>query len=138
MNSSKKIKSDKAKSRRKLDGEFSAAIARAAEAFNARIEAKLADARDQAKAAAHEYSTHRRTRELLVKVLGMLGSDRLGERAAAALIAERLRAELGKTWNQLIAREDNDDEDFDDDLDNDEDDDDEDTEDLDDDEEDAS
>src|SRR5258708_18734598 len=116
MNSSKKIKSEKAKSRGKLDGEFSAAIARAAEAFNARIEAELADAGDQPRAEAHKYSTHRRTRELLVKVLGMLGSDQLGERAAAALIAERLRAKLGKTWNELIVREhDDEDEDLDDD-----------------------
>ena len=34
----------------------------------------------------------------LIGALGMLGSDHAGERAAAALQVERLRARLGKTW----------------------------------------
>jgi hypothetical protein len=73
----------------------------------------------------HECSIHNGTRELLVKALGMLGSDHPGERASAALVAERLRAKLDKTWNELIVREhDDDDEDLDDDDDLDHDDDD--------------
>jgi hypothetical protein len=60
-----------------------------------------------------------RTRKLLVKALGMLGSDRVGERASAALKVERFRTKLGRTWDQLIVQEfenlDDDDEDFDDD-----------------------
>jgi hypothetical protein len=38
----------------------------------------------------------------LIGALGMLGSDHAGERAAAALQVERLRAKLGKQWNELI------------------------------------
>jgi hypothetical protein len=41
-------------------------------------------------------------RELLVKALGMLGSDQLGERASAALVVEEQRAKLGMTWDDLI------------------------------------
>lgn len=43
-----------------------------------------------------------RRRELLVKYLGMLGSDHAGERANAAKFAEKQRTELGMTWNELI------------------------------------
>jgi hypothetical protein len=65
-----------------------------------------------------------RTRKLLVKALGMLGSERVGERASAALKAEKFRTRLGRTWDQLIVEEfedDQDDDDDDDDLDDDED-----------------
>jgi hypothetical protein len=41
-------------------------------------------------------------RELLVKALGMLGSDHAGERANAALAVEKQRAKLGMTWDELI------------------------------------
>jgi hypothetical protein len=41
-------------------------------------------------------------RDLLVKALGMLGSDHDGERANAALVVERLRAEIGMPWEELI------------------------------------
>src|ERR1700688_1300502 len=34
----------------------------------------------------------------LIGALGMLGSDHTGERAAAALMVERLRVKLGKQW----------------------------------------
>jgi hypothetical protein len=45
----------------------------------------------------------------------MLGSDQVGERAAAALMAEKQRVKLGMTRNELIVREhDDDDEDRDD------------------------
>jgi hypothetical protein len=45
-----------------------------------------------------------RERELskLIGALGMLGSEHVGERAAAALIVERLRVKLGKQWKDLI------------------------------------
>jgi transposase len=42
------------------------------------------------------------SRDLLVKTLGMLGSDHPGERDNAACTAERLRKEFGLTWDQLI------------------------------------
>jgi hypothetical protein len=32
----------------------------------------------------------------------MLGSEHAGERAAAALLVERLRVKLGKQWQDLI------------------------------------
>jgi hypothetical protein len=56
-------------------------------------------------------------RRRLVKTLGMLGSDQAGERASAALIAEKERAKLCMTWEELIVRvqpEDLDDHGFDD------------------------
>ena len=45
-----------------------------------------------------------RERELskLIGALGMLGSEHAGERAAAALMVERLRVKLGKQWRDLI------------------------------------
>jgi hypothetical protein len=45
-----------------------------------------------------------RERELsrLIGALGMLGSEHAGERAAAALLVERLRVKLGKQWRDLI------------------------------------
>ena len=145
--------SDKKKSRKVLDDEFSAAIAlaHAAQAKAAKAEAKAAKARAEAERATeeairkgeslqertekddadtraadphvdrHECSIHSSPRELLVKALGMLGSDQAGERASAALVAEKQRAKLDQTWDQLIVREDDDDGDFDDDDDDDED-----------------
>jgi hypothetical protein len=63
-----------------------------------------------------EWAIHSGSRELLVNALGMLGSDRVGERAAAALTAEKQRAQLGKAWDELIVWDlDDDDEDLDDD-----------------------
>lgn len=41
-------------------------------------------------------------RDQLVKVLGMLGSDQVGEVVNAARHAERIRSSLGLTWSQLI------------------------------------
>jgi hypothetical protein len=43
-------------------------------------------------------------RDKLVKVLGMLGSDHEGERAAAALKADRHLRGLGLQWDDIIAR----------------------------------
>jgi transposase len=42
------------------------------------------------------------SRDLLVKTLGMLGSDHSGERDNAARTAEGVRKEFGLTWDQLI------------------------------------
>jgi hypothetical protein len=41
-------------------------------------------------------------RELLIKALGMLGSDHDGERLNAARIVENQRAKLGLPWEELI------------------------------------
>jgi hypothetical protein len=41
-------------------------------------------------------------RERLAAILGMLGSDHAGERAAAALQAEAFRRKHGLTWAELI------------------------------------
>jgi hypothetical protein len=41
-------------------------------------------------------------RERLARVLGMLGSDHPGEVVAAARQAERLRADAGVTWAEII------------------------------------
>ena len=46
-----------------------------------------------------------RARRLLIKALGMLGSDRAGERASAALKVEKFRIKIGKTWDELILQE---------------------------------
>ena len=43
-----------------------------------------------------------RSRELLVKSLGMLGSDHAGERANAALAVEQQRIKLSMSWDELI------------------------------------
>ena len=86
-----------------------------------------ADASDQDSGSDdQDFSIHNGSRELLIKMLGMLGSEHAGERAAAALMAEKQRIKLGKTWPELIVREDDDDDEDDDeqdDLDDDNDDD---------------
>ena len=43
-----------------------------------------------------------RSRERLIKYLGMLGSAHDGERANAASFAEKQRAELRMTWDELV------------------------------------
>jgi hypothetical protein len=45
-----------------------------------------------------------KSRDLLIKALGMLGSEHAGERAAAALKVEEQLKRLGLTWEQLIVR----------------------------------
>ncbi|TFW57965.1 hypothetical protein CT676_27610 [Bradyrhizobium sp. MOS001] len=45
------------------------------------------------------------TRERLIKALHMLGSDQAENRASAALVAEKQRLMLGKSWNELIENE---------------------------------
>lgn len=89
---------------------------RLGEVLEEHIESERVDADVYAKAnfGGDEFSSFSGTRELLVKGLGMLGSDQIGERAAAALVAEKQRVKLGMTWDELIVEEHND-EDFDDD-----------------------
>ena len=43
-------------------------------------------------------------RERMVKLLGMLGSDALGERAVAAKKADDLRRELGVEWTDILVK----------------------------------
>jgi hypothetical protein len=41
-------------------------------------------------------------RERLVRLLGMLGSDHLGERAAAGKLADQLVRSLGLRWDDIV------------------------------------
>lgn len=50
----------------------------------------------------------RLTRERLIKALHLLGSNQAEDRASAALVAEKQRLMLGKTWNELIVNQDED------------------------------
>jgi multidrug efflux pump subunit AcrA (membrane-fusion protein) len=70
-----------------------------AEAARAEAEARSARARSNNP---NKPKVHSGPRDILVKALGMLGSDQVGERAAAALIVERDRKKLGMTWDELI------------------------------------
>jgi type IV secretory pathway VirB10-like protein len=80
-----------------------------ADAAKARAEARKA--KEQAKAnesfsfgafgaATRKLEAHQR--DLLVKLLGMLGSAHAGERSNAANLVERKRVSLGMTWDELI------------------------------------
>jgi hypothetical protein len=148
MNSSKKIKSSKTKSRtRKELNEFSAALelANTAQASAAKARAKATKAVAKAERAfedairkgealqerlkadkSHddanvghakfdelEWSIYSdfRDRRLLITALGMLGSDNVSKRAAAALIVEQQRTQIGRTWNDLIVWDPDDDDD---------------------------
>jgi hypothetical protein len=83
-----------------------------AEAAKAKADARTARAEEKAKAynffggafggSRKKKEIHSGPRELLVKALGMLGSDQAGERANAAVVVEKQRAKLGMTWNELI------------------------------------
>jgi hypothetical protein len=83
-----------------------------AEAAKAKADARTARAEEKAKAYrffpgafggdTEKKEIHRGPRELLVKALGMLGSDHAGERENAAGVAEEQRAKLGMTWDELI------------------------------------
>jgi hypothetical protein len=44
-------------------------------------------------------------RKRLIAILGMLGSDQPGERAAAALKAEELRKKLDLSWEQIVGNQ---------------------------------
>src|SRR5450755_2270052 len=41
-------------------------------------------------------------RDRLVKILGMLGSEHVGERASAARAADQFVKDLGATWNDVL------------------------------------
>lgn len=43
-----------------------------------------------------------RDKERLIRILKLLGSDQVGERASAALAATRLREQLGASWEELL------------------------------------
>ncbi len=83
-----------------------------AEAAKAKAEARTARGKEKARAdrffraafggARGAKRIHSGPRDLLVKALGMLGSDQVGERASAALVVEKQRAKLGMTWDELI------------------------------------
>ena len=80
------------------------------EARDAEIKRKVAEIERQSRNAearkrrAWKKAEEARKRELskLIGVLGMLGSEHPGERASAALQAERLRVKMGKQWRDLI------------------------------------
>ncbi len=65
-------------------------------------QAKASRQRAHVQASKQEKEIHSRPRNLLVKALGMLGSNHDGERANAAVVVENQRAKLGLTWDQLI------------------------------------
>jgi nucleoid-associated protein YgaU len=82
-----------------------------ADAERAKAEARTAKANERAKAHSFQGSfesvfgikaVNERSRSLLVKTLGMLGSDQAGERATAALMVEKQRTQLSMTWDELI------------------------------------
>jgi hypothetical protein len=76
-----------------------------AEAQRAREEAKRAEQEAYANMFAGfrpKREIHSGDRTLLVKALGMLGSDQDGEVLNAARMAEKLRRKLGMSWDELI------------------------------------
>jgi hypothetical protein len=83
-----------------------------AEAAKAKADAEKTKAEEKAKAYrfhrgafggnAKKSEIHSGPRDLLVKALGMLGSDHAGERVNAGLVVEKQRAKLGMTWDELI------------------------------------
>jgi hypothetical protein len=99
----------------KADAAKAKAEARKARAEAEKAKAEARAARAQEKARRHHFSSGgafrndtrkpkipSRARELLVKALGMLGSDYAGERANAALAVEKQRINLGMMWGELI------------------------------------
>jgi flagellar biosynthesis GTPase FlhF len=82
-----------------------------ADAAKAEADARTAKAKAEARRSRRSFRRESREqkkpipsgpRELLVKTLGMLGSDQSGERDNVVRAAERLRTKLGLTWDQLI------------------------------------
>ena len=115
----KAAQAEAAKARAEAERATDEAMRAKVEAVRERIKAERAYAEARAAGARfHEsvFVVEGRARDLLVKALGMLGSDQAGERASAALVAERQRAKLGMTWDELIVRwNDNDSDEIDDD-----------------------
>jgi hypothetical protein len=100
--------------RAKAKAQKAKADAAKAKADAAKAKAEAQRARDEAKRAEREaYANmfagfhpkreiHSGDRTLLVKALGMLGSDQDGEVLNAARMAEKLRRKLGMSWDKLI------------------------------------
>jgi multidrug efflux pump subunit AcrA (membrane-fusion protein) len=101
----------------KANAQHAKAEAQKARADAAKVRAEANKARAEAKRAQQEAFSgmfsgmfghrekkkiHSGARELLIKALGMLGSEHSGERASAALVVEKQRARLGMTWDELI------------------------------------
>ena len=92
----------------KADAEKATAEARRAKAEALKAQAEAARAEAEARSARarannpNRQKVHSGPRELLVKALGMLGSDQAGERDNAARFAERERKKLGMTWDELV------------------------------------
>jgi hypothetical protein len=101
-------------SKAKADAAKARSEASKAKADAAKAKADTQAAREKAKAKTYDFfrgevggnasekKVHSGPRELLVKALGMLGSDQAGERASAALFVATQRAKLGLTWDELI------------------------------------
>lgn len=87
--------------KRKAEAEKSKADAAKARAEKERAQAEAS----KAFWAAYDRDTKKlptNPRGLLIKLLGMLGSDHPGERANAARLVEKQRIKLDMTWEQLI------------------------------------
>lgn len=97
-----KAKADAAKATAEARRAKAEASKAKAEAVRAEAEARTARARSNN---LNKQTVHGGSRALLVKALGMLGSDHAGERANAALVVEKQRAKLGMTWDEPIVRE---------------------------------
>jgi hypothetical protein len=101
-------KAEAAKARADAEKATAEALRAKVEALRARAEAARAEADARAARARsnnpNKQKVHSGPRDLLVKTLGMLGSIHAGERDNAARGAERQRAKLGMTWDELIVR----------------------------------
>jgi|SRR5581483_11039543 len=91
---------DAAKARDEAKRAMDEAMRAKAEAVRERLRAERVYASSAATSPRHPVDG--RLRDLLVKALGLLGSDQAGERANAAVVAEKQRAKLGMTWDELI------------------------------------
>jgi multidrug efflux pump subunit AcrA (membrane-fusion protein) len=113
--SSEQAQADAARARAetaKAEAAKAKAEAERAKAEAAKAKAEARTARAKAKANQHSFfsfggnkekkSIHSGQRELLIKFLGMLGSDHAGERDNAARFVEKQRKQLGMTWDELI------------------------------------
>jgi hypothetical protein len=94
-----KAKADAAKATDEARRARAEAFRAQAEAARAEAEARTARARSNTP---NRQKVHSGPRDLLVKALGMLGSDHAGERANAALVVEKQRTKLGMAWDELI------------------------------------
>jgi hypothetical protein len=101
----KAVQAEAARARAEAERATDDAMRAKVEAIRERIWAERAYAK--ARAAGERFDAFDRpidaaTRNLLVKALGMLGSAHAGERASAAAVAEKQRARIGMTWDELL------------------------------------